>query len=320
MRTRFWSYTASILIVLLATTAWVKQDALFDTWRLRNYSAPPEVSRLADTTTMTSGARRLFYVYRPLLEDKSSFNQHCSNSEQTIVLGCYVEHQGIYLYNISDPRLNGVIEVTAAHEMLHAAYDRLSDKERQRVDGLTAQVAGTVTDERLKSTIENYRVKDPNVVPNELHSILATEVRDLPADLEAYYSRYFTNRKVIVELADKYKQAFTEREDQVKSIDDQLAGLKTQIDALNESLETQQKALKTSYDDLQQKRNGGSVEAYNAAVPGYNQAVVSYNRDVNRQKQLVTQYNSLVEQRNTLATEENELIKALDSRSTIQEQ
>lgn len=320
MHTRFWSYFASILIVILAATAWFKQDALFDAWRLRNYDAPAEISRLADATTMTPDARRLFYVYRPILEDKGSFNQHCSNSEQTIVLGCYVEHQGIYLYNISDQRLNGVIEVTAAHEMLHAAYDRLSDKERQRVDRLTAQVADTIIDERLKSTIENYRKKDASVVPNELHSILATELRDLPPDLEAYYGRYFTNRKTIVDLADRYKQAFTERENQVKSIDKKLASLKSQIDALNSSLESQQAALQASYADLQQKRSSGNVEAYNAAVPGYNQAVVTYNTDVNKQKQLVTQYNALVEQRNTLATEENELIKALDSRSTIQEQ
>jgi allophanate hydrolase subunit 1 len=320
MHARFWSYSASILILILAATAWVKQDALFDAWRLRSYTPPAEVARLADATTMTSSARRLFYVYQPVLEDKSSFNQHCSNSEQTIVLGCYIERQGIYLYDISDQRLEGVVEVTAAHEMLHAAYDRLGDKERQRIDGLTAQVAEATTDERLKSTIENYRKKDPTIVPNELHSILATEVRNLPADLEAYYKRYFTNRKTIVDLADRYKQAFTERENQVKSIDVQLAVLKSQIDALNGSLESQQKALQTRYEDLQQKRSSGNVEEYNAAVPGYNQAVVAYNSSVNKQKQLVTQYNSLVEQRNALATEENELIKALDSRSTIQQQ
>jgi hypothetical protein len=320
MNARFWSYSTSLLILLLAATAWFKQDALFDAWRLRSYSPSAEVSHLADATTMTSGARRLFYVYRPVLEDKGSFNQHCSNSEQTIVLGCYIEHQGIYLYDISDQRLNGVVEVTAAHEMLHAAYDRLSDKERKQIDGMTMQVAESLTDERLKSTIENYRKKDPSVVPNELHSILATEVRDLPPDLEAYYSRYFTDRKTVIDLADRYKQAFTERENQVKSIDAQLTALKAQIDALNDSLESQQKALQARHDDLQQKRSSGNAEEYNAAVPGYNQAVVAYNTDVNKQKQLVTRYNNLVEQRNALATEENELIKALDSRSTIQQQ
>lgn len=320
MHKRIWSYLTTVFIILLAAGVWFKQDALFDTWRLRNYTPPAEVVKLADVTTMTPSARRLFYVYRPALEDKSTFNQHCTNSEQTIVLGCYVDHQGIYLYKITDPRLNGVIEVTAAHEMLHAAYDRLSEKERKRIDALTAQVAASITDERLKSTIESYRSKDPKVVPNELHSILATEVKDLPAELDAYYARYFSNRKAVVALADAYKGAFTERENQVKSIDAQLKSLKSQIDALNGSLESQQASLKASYDDLQRKRGGNDIEAYNAAVPAYNQAVVAYNANVNKQKQLVTQYNALVEQRNELATEENELIKALDSRAIIEAQ
>lgn len=320
MHKRIWSFLATLLIILIAAGIWFKQDALFDMWRLRGYTPPADVVKLADDTTMTDSARRLFYVYRPALQDKATFNASCTNSEQTIVLGCYVQHQGIYLYNVADPRLDGVIEVTAAHEMLHAAYDRLSEKERTRIDGLTAQVEQSLTDERLKSTIESYRSKDPSVVPNELHSILATELEVLPADLETYYARYFSDRKAIVALANKYKQAFTERENQVKAIDGQLKSLKSQIDSLNNTLESQQASLKASYDDLQRKRSGNDIDAYNAAVPAYNQAVVAYNSSVNRQKQFVTQYNSLVEQRNDLATEENELIKALDSRETIQAQ
>lgn len=318
MHKRIWSFIGTAFIILVAAGIWFKQDALFDMWRLHGYVPPAEVVRLADDTTMTNSARRLFYVYRPALQDKAAFNASCTNSEQTIVLGCYVQHQGIYLYNVSDPRLDGVIEVTAAHEMLHAAYERLSSSEKERVNAMTAEVEKSLTDERLKSTIESYRKKDPSVVPNELHSIFATELADLPSDLETYYSRYFTDRKAIVRQADKYKQAFTERENQVKAIDEQLKTLKSQIDTLNRTLETQQAALEASRDDLQKKRRSGDVDAYNAAVPAYNQAVVAYNANVNKQKQLVQQYNALVEQRNSLATEENELIKALDSRAPIE--
>lgn len=320
MHKRGWSYLISLSVIVLATVAWFKQDALFDMWRLRSYNAPSEIAHLADATTMTNSARRLFYVYRPTLEDRASFNSYCTNTEQTIVLGCYVQYKGIYLYNVADERLNGVKEVTAAHEMLHAAYDRLSSKDKKRIDALTTEVANSITDERLKSTIENYRKKDPSVVSNELHSILATEVRSLPDELEKYYTRYFTNRSKIVDMANRYKQAFTEREEQVKSLDKQLESLKTQIDNLNESLEKQQAALKSNYDNMQQKRRSGQIAEYNAAVPGYNQAVVSYNASVNQQKQLVSRYNELVEQRNNLATEENELIEALDSRPTIEQE
>jgi hypothetical protein len=229
-------------------------------------------------------------------------------------------HRGIYLYDVPDARLNGVEEVTAAHEMLHAQYDRLSSSERKKVDAMTAEALKIISDGRLLQTIENYREKDPSVVPNELHSILATEVRNLPKELENYYKRYFSNRGAVVDFADAYKSEFASREQRVADLDKQLISLKTQIDNLNVTLETQQQNLKSQYESLQQLKRSGKAEAYNAAVPAYNAAVQSYNASVNRQRSLVNQYNTLVEERNSLAVEENQLIKALDSRETIQTQ
>lgn len=321
MNKRLLSYILSLVLLAGVLVAWVQRDAIFDTWRLRNYTPPAAVSQLADVTTMTPDARRLFYVYQPdIIDDKATFNGHCTATEQTIVLGCYILRDGIYLYNITDPRLKGVVEVTAAHELLHAVYDRLSPGERQRIDAMTAEVAAGLNDQRLKDTIENYHKRDPSVVPNELHSILATEVRELPAELEAHYKKYFKNRVAIVDLADSYKQAFTEREAEVASIDEKLTSLKSQIDALNTSLEAQQSALKAQFETLQQQKRSGNTEEYNAGVPAYNQAVSRYNADVRRQRELVSEYNTLVERRNSLAVEENELIEALDSRETIQTQ
>lgn len=320
MHNKIVSSVLSLLLIAVAGGLWWQRDQLFDAWRLRDYTAPAEVARLADVTTMKPDTRRLFYVYKPSLDDKTAFNSHCSGAEQTIVLGCYIQHKGIYLYNVPDARLNGVVEVTAAHELLHAAYDRLSSKDKQKVDKLTAQAAASISDPRFKETIENYRKKDPSVVPNELHSILGTEIRNLPAELEKYYKRYFVDRIAIVNYADAYRQAFTQREQEVASIDAKLSSMKKEIDALHISLESQQASLKTQYDTLQQYKRSGNISAYNAAVPGYNQAVGAFNAAVNRQKQLVTEYNALVEQRNNLAVEENELIKALDSRETFKEQ
>lgn len=320
MNKRIVSFTLSLIILAAPLVAWAQRDYLFDTWRLHNYAPSSEVVRLADATTMTPGARHLFYVYHPVLEDKTSFGNNCGNEEQTIVLGCYILHRGIYLYNVPDQRLNGVKEVTAAHEMLHAQYDRLSRGDKKKVDALTAEALKSITDERLLQTIENYRQKDPSVVPNELHSILGTEVRNLPPDLEAYYKRYFTNRGAIVDFADAYKGEFTSREQKVADLDKQLSSLKSQIDNLNASLETQQTALKEQYNNLQQQKRSGQIAAYNSAVPAYNLAVQSYNADVNKERSLVSRYNDLVEERNSLAVEENQLIKALDSRETIQTQ
>lgn len=320
MNKRLASYLLSIAILAVPAVAWWQRDYLFDQWRLHDYAPSSQVVRLADVTTMTPDSRRLFYVYRPTLDDKAAFAQHCGGEEQTIVLGCYLLHRGIYLYNVPDERLDGVLEVTAAHELLHAQYDRLSSKERKRVDALTNQALQGITDKRLLETIENYRKKDPNIVPNELHSILGTEVRNLSPELEAYYGRYFSNRAAIVDFADSYKGEFTGREDKVAQLDKQLASLKSQIDTLNASLETQQVALKNQFNNLQQQKRSNQIEAYNAAVPAYNAAVQQYNASVNNQRSLVQQHNAMVEERNNLAIEENQLIKALDSRETIDTQ
>ena len=320
MNKRIVSWLASLLILAIPAVAWLQRDAIYDAYRLRNYTPPAQIVKLADETTMTPSARNLFYVYHPELDDKSAFGTHCPENEQTIVLGCYILHKGIYLYSVPDARLKGVTEVTAAHEMLHAQYDRLSSKDKANVDKMTANALKGITDTRLLLTIENYRKKDPSVVPNELHSILATEVRNLPTDLENYYKRYFTNRGAVVDFADAYKGEFTEREQQVANVDAQLSDMKKQIDSLNVSLESQQTALKNQLATMQQQKRSGQIEQYNQSVPIYNQAVNSYNVDINRQRTLVTQYNALVEQRNNLALEENQLIKALDSRETIQTQ
>src|SRR5690606_3442881 len=108
-----------------------------------------------------------------------------------IVLGCFVEGQGIYLYNVSDERLDGVKEVTAAHEVLHAGYSRLSSRDKARINHLLDQAFQANNDERIKETVETYRKRDPSIVSNELHSILATEARELPSELEEHYRRYF---------------------------------------------------------------------------------------------------------------------------------
>jgi hypothetical protein len=120
------------LVILLAIVAFpvvaiANVQAIEDWWNLRGYSPPAEIAKLAAEDTMTPKAQRLFYVNHPqLISDKAQFRQACPLSEQTIVLGCYYHIQGsikegIALSDITDNRLNGVEEVTAAHETLHSA-------------------------------------------------------------------------------------------------------------------------------------------------------------------------------------------------------
>lgn len=308
------------IVLLLGAGGWLNRWNIYDSIRLRNYQPPAAVVQIATDTTMNDKTRRLFYVYHPDLEDKATFNGHCQSTEKTIVLGCYISGQGIYLSNITEARLQGVIQVTAAHETLHAAYDRLNANDKQHVDDLINQAYTRVTDQRIRDTIEAYR-KNGADVTNELHSILGTEVRDLPPELEQYYTRYFTNRKAIVAYSEQYEKVFTEQQQVVTQDDAKLAELKKQIDGLQTGLGSQAQALKSERARLDGLLAAKSYDAYNAAVPGFNAKVGSYNAQVNQTRGLIDQYNSVVAERNAAALEENQLVKAIEnSPSTIDSQ
>jgi len=297
-----------LLILLFVFFAWNKRQDIYDWSRLRDYNAPQQIEQLAFDTTMTNSARKLFYVYHPELNGRTEFSTNCSGfGEKTIVLGCYIQHRGIYIFKVDDKRLDGVEQVTAAHEMLHAAYDRLSISEKSRIDGLTNTVYSSLSDERVKQSVENYRSRDPSVLPNELHSILATEVQNLPSELEQYYNRYFNNREAVVSFAKKYESALTEQRNRIASLELQISGLKNDINHIEDSLTTEK-------DLLMKQRN--QVHSREDAI-SFNARVTSYNENVDLLNSQITKYNDLVAEYKVVALEAQELYKSLDSRPTF---
>lgn len=307
----------SLAFLGAALFVFLNLESLVDWARLHNYEPPEAIAQLAQTTTMTPEATRLFYVYHPELNDKSTFNERCTTREQTIVLGCYVSNRGIYLYDVQDPRLQGVKQVTAAHEMLHVAYERLSASEKEKVDALLQEAYTQVTDERIRANIESYQAEGADV-NNELHSILGTEVANLPPELEAYYQQYFTNRGQVVAYATSYAQEFSSRKKQVEQYDAQMAGLKIQIETNEDSLDRQASNLAAQRQQLDANLNAGNYGAYNAGVASYNAAVRQYNQLAQTTKAQIEQYNAIVAERNKIALEEQNLAEALDSRTDPQ--
>lgn len=299
--------------IALTFFAWTKKWDIYDTWRLRDYQAPAAIAQLASQTTMNDSTRRLFYVYHPELSTKDSFNSRCNSAEQTIVLGCYIPNTGIYLFNIQDARLNGIQQVTAAHEALHAAYDRLGKNEKVRINALLNDAYKKISDERIRSTIDEYKNNGADV-NNELHSILATEVRDLPPELEQYYTKYFNNRLAVVGFSEQYEGAFTERKKRIDEADGRLAGLKVEIESGEADLNARQEALQRDRARLDALLSSKNYEAYNAGVSNFNAQVNAYNATVRRVRSLIDQYNTIVSERNAIAEEQGELIKAIDSR------
>ena len=312
---KFITNTLLILLICAPIVAIWQRQSIYDWWALRSYTPSTEVVALADTTTMTDKARRIFYIAKPVVKtDKSGFRQECDSAEKTIVLGCFKSSQGIYVYNVDDDRLAGIEEVTAAHEMLHAAYDRLSNDERQKIDSLTELEYNKITNERIRKNVESYRSRDTSVVPNELHSILGTEVSELSPELETYYAKYFINRAKVVALSEQYEAEFSKRENQVSVYDDQLKSLKASIDSLNETLEKQDQQISSQRKTMDQLRAADNTSQYNAMVAPYNALVKSYNANIATLKQKIDQYNAIVNQRNAIVTEEQQLLQAIDTR------
>ncbi len=309
-----------MLVLWLGLLGWAvfNRQNIFDWWQLQHYQAPVAVSELAVQDTLTDYAHKVFYVNHPSIDDKTTFASKCPNNggEQTIVLGCYHGDQaGIFLLSVSDPRLNGVEQVTAAHEMLHAAYDRLSGSNRKQVDAwLMDYYQHSLHDKRILDTIAAYKKSEPNDWVNEMHSVFGTEIAGLPQNLETYYQRYFTDRSQVTKFAANYQAEFTSRQAAVARDDAQLARLKAQITALEADLKGRQAQINSEQDRLVELRNSNNIRAYNAGVPAYNQSVDAYNVEVNELQTLIDQYNQLVTSRNATALEQNQLVKELTTK------
>lgn len=296
-----------VLAAIVVALYW--GQPLRDWLQLRSYTPPTAISRLAEETTMTTKARQLFYLNKPAVLDRTDFNQRCpSATEKTIVLGCYHGVQkGIYIFSVTDKQLHGVEQVTAAHEMLHAAYDRLSGAQKRSVNAMLLDYYDNdLRDERIKAVLQAYKKSEPNDLVNEMHSIFGTEIMDLPHDLSVYYEQYFSNRSTVVTFANTYRQAFTNREQKIAAYDAQLAALKEEIAQNETQLTEQAQALR---DDR------ASVEASNsyAAINAYNQRVADYNALLQRTNDLIDRYNTIVSDRNAIALEEKQLQQSLNS-------
>lgn len=281
---------------------------------LRNYQPATDIARLADETTMTAEGRKLFYVTNPKIEKAQSFNKNChSNQEQTIVLGCYIPASGnIHIFAVDDPRLQGVKQVTAAHEMLHVAYDRLSGSDKDSVNKMIDQYVRLNKHERLESQIELYRKSEPGQYYNELHSIIGTESKGVGSELENYYARYFSNRDTIVNYSDGYQKVFLKMKSQLDSTDKILKDLKTSIDADSNNLSNMKQTINNEIKTMNELRQT-DPGSYNLRVDGYNNMIDEYNQKVRIYSQKIKNYNKTVKQRNDIAIGYNDLNKEMDS-------
>lgn len=198
------------------------------------------ISSIGRKMDLTSTGSRIFFASEPELVATSDFNDDCHATEKTsVVIGCYMTGR-IYLYDVTNEELRGIRVVTAAHEILHAAYDRLSSRERTRVNELLEERARVIKSEdpEFLKRMSVYDELTSAERVNELHSVIGTEVSSIGSELEDYYRRYFDDRSKIVEYYEQYHGVFVTVENQAKelaaSLDSQAVSVNRRINEYNQ--------------------------------------------------------------------------------------
>ncbi len=243
---------AVVAVVVLAVVALGSvlainnRQYLVDQWTVRTFEPSAVVQGYIERSTMTDHGEFLFLASQPVVAAADEFNTVCENHEEgSGVLGCYTNRDKVItLFDITDPQLDGMEEVVAAHEMLHAAWDRMSTDERTRISALLEAEYDTLTgDADFIARMEVYARTEPKQRLNELHSIIGTEVADLDPELEQYYDQYFGDRAALVALHVKSNAVFLQ-------IEAQTAALVAEIDQLKVDIENDLASYNDGYDQL----------------------------------------------------------------------
>lgn len=314
-----------ISIALLGGVVWLafnRQTAL-DHLRVWQYQPTSDIERLATRAHLSERGRFQFFVTHPRLESSAEFNSECRRSEKgSPVLGCYKQGEDtIHIYNVTDPELDGIKEVTAAHEMLHAAYARLSQEEKQRLGRLLDAAYERVKDTKLEERMSYYERAQPGSQHNELHSILGTEYTDLGPELEAHYAIFFRDRSHIVAHHDRYSQKFI-------AIEQQVTALQQKLDAQRQAIERQKSiydsgisALNRNITEFNQRAGSGGFRSQEEFA-AQRSALQSEGRRLEAMRgavlQLIEQYNADVERLNALGAQAERLNQSLDSQRAVQ--
>ena len=222
---RIWPVFVAVFAVVLM---WAFYDStLSDIWGGLGYIPSLEAETMRDNLELTPRGKRIFNATRVALEDSDDFNEHCSSYDAEVtLLGCYVDGR-VYVYNITDAKLKTANQVTTAHELLHAIWERLSDTEQEALKPLLMQVY-RANRNWFDDELEPYGAEDRT---EEIYVRAGTKLAELPEELEAHYARYFRNRAQIVHYYEEYAAPFLELKFELEQLYDQITTMQAEIES-----------------------------------------------------------------------------------------
>ena len=282
-------------------------QTLRDLYLSLTFSPSVEISAIGDELELTDRGHRIFYASSPALSEANEFNEKCNTTEGAVsTLGCYTG-QKIYIYNIDSEELEGVKESTAAHELLHAVWARLSTAERQNLIP-TLESVYEKSNSDFKKSLETY---DETAKTEEIYVRAATQIKSLPESLESHYAEIFKNQDKIVDFYNSYITPFKSLEAEINSLDIELSQLNTEIEAGRADYDARASALTTAINEFnscastpgcfisesafqarrselisEQSMLNDFYTELNAKIDIYNQKVELYNSKVLRGREL----------------------------------
>jgi hypothetical protein len=186
------TFDAVFLLALAGLLWWAAAHrvAVGDWIYFLKYQPDARTTQVATAAGLNDHGRRLLYRTNPAFADKATVAAACDIER----LGCIDEHGRVYI--LDDPAQPGQTTVTAAHEMLHLAYRRLSQAKKDELAplidaGIALNALNGINDELRDDTTDADR-------RDEAHSLLGTEYAHLPPELEQYYTTYFADRGKVV--------------------------------------------------------------------------------------------------------------------------
>ena len=294
-----------VFLVAIAGLVYAKYDFMYDVVAGFNYVPEEEIAVVIDNIDLTGEGQRILKASHPELQSAADFNKNCPTvSAQTSTLGCYYARQ-IYVYDIDNEELNGIKETVLAHELLHAVWERMSDREKAHLEPILRQVYEDNQDE-LSEHMGNYETED---FVDELHSAIGTQldVSKLGSELRNHYAEYFNDLAKIVAYFKGYDDILTGQREAAEKLYAEIQTRKAEIDARTASYEQNYNQLTADIDDYNIRAGRGwtTYAERDALNTERNQLITrqglledeyqSLSDYVDATNELVDQYNAMVE-------------------------
>ncbi len=303
------------LVIFVALLFFVRSYTFTDWLDGLGYTPSSEMSSLISSLKLTSRAERIAMATQPVLQNRDEFSTSgCNDMSESSTLGCYSANK-IYVYDSENEELDGLEESTLAHELLHAAWDRIYFFEQ---DELKTELEGFYQAHKddLADYMKNY---DQEQYYTELHSVIGTQYKseDLPERLKAHYRAFFEDYDSVYGYYEKYNSTFSK-------INDELAELEKEINAARKEINAREAQYKKDVDQL-----NSDIDEFNARADNYYGTEADFNRErqalITRQSNLESYYNvtsglvDAVNEKiaiyNKKALHHNDLIKSIDSKT-----